>query len=185
MRSLFIHIYTTIFSLQADDFSVSEGSVTREKLTQPAAAVRDFWEFVTDQGSSANSGTSVPCLICRTQPCGDDSNELVWFSRLLRSTRHYNVARASMPRDCRFLLLTPTSAAETHEKIHCSKEQLVHRDRILQELRDIREEIFVDVRNEDSEGHSLQLRHHKSTQEFLKTGVTRSLPWMEVNQNHP
>lgn len=171
---------STRSQFKTDDVSVSDDSVTRGKLTQPAAAVRDFWEFLTYQGSSANSGASVPCLICRTQSRGDDPNELVWFSRLLRSTRHYNVARASMPRDCRFLLLTPTSSVETHEKIHFSKGQIVHRERILQELWDIREEIFVDVRDEDSEGHGLQFRHHKSTQEFLKSGVTRSLPWMEA-----
>ncbi|THD21095.1 hypothetical protein D915_008299 [Fasciola hepatica] len=159
--------------------NTTDDSDSHAKLTQPAEALRDFWEFISNQVPSTSletaSDTSVPCLICRTHSTVDGPNELVWFSRLLRNTRHYNVARASMPRDCRFVLLPTAPSPERHEETYPEKEKSAQYDRILQELQDIREEVFIQVRKENSEEHSLEVRR-----EFSQAGITRSLPWMEA-----
>uniref|UniRef100_A0A183ASQ1 AAA domain-containing protein n=1 Tax=Echinostoma caproni TaxID=27848 RepID=A0A183ASQ1_9TREM len=166
---------------QALSVNAAGDSNHRVELTPPAEAIRDLWSFISETDKATDTDNSVPCLICRAQSSPDGENELVLFSRLLRNTRHHNVARANMPRDCRFVLLPASPIKDQSENNASVESEQSDSTQVLRQLQAIREEIFIDSETEVAEKSYLKFRHYSCARDFLKAGVTRSLPWMEAS----
>ncbi|CAL8083389.1 unnamed protein product [Calicophoron daubneyi] len=162
------------------------------ELSQPSEALRDLWDFISVQDRGEDVSTnSVPCLICCTPYASSSNapNELVWLSRLLRSTRHSSVARASMLRDCRFVdvrpifpdsssLPKPRSSKHNESKENVNPGDTYSRSQAGQfkdECCYLSEELFKVDRN-----GSVRLKNFQTPGEFFRAATTRTLPWMEA-----
>ncbi|CAH8834751.1 unnamed protein product [Trichobilharzia szidati] len=85
-------------------------NVKMKKMTlyQPTQALHDLWLFLTTKPSqhgtvSSSLNNEVCCLIC--YPFDNNANtpnDILYLSRLIRSTRHSSIVRSIQPYDCYF-----------------------------------------------------------------------------------
>ncbi|OON16249.1 hypothetical protein X801_07940 [Opisthorchis viverrini] len=146
------------------------------QLCSPTEALRDLWHFVVSSNRTTKRPPSqlpVPCLISCSQTTPD---QLVYLSRLLRTTRHSSLARSSMPRDCRFLDL---SALFQRDTSGCAFEEaeLDFKTKLVDECRSVSQQLFI---SSEQGAPKLKPRNYSTIQEFLRVGKVHSLPWMEA-----
>ncbi|KAG5442361.1 hypothetical protein CSKR_200226 [Clonorchis sinensis] len=146
------------------------------QLCSPAEALRDLWHFVVSSNRTTKRSSSqlpVPCLISCSQTTPD---QLVWLSRLLRTTRHSSLARSSMPRDCRFLDLSAPLQRDT-SACAVQETELNFKTKLVDECRSVSQQLFIPA---EQGAPKLKPRNYSTTEEFLRAGKVRSLPWMEA-----
>ncbi|TGZ58659.1 hypothetical protein CRM22_009527 [Opisthorchis felineus] len=146
------------------------------QLCSPAEALRDLWHFVVSSNRTTQRPSSqlpVPCLISCSQTTPD---QLVWLSRLLRTTRHSSLARSSMPRDCRFL---DFSALLQRDTSACAVQEagLNFKTKLVDECRSVSQQLFIPA---EQGAPKLKPRNYSTLEEFLRAGKVHSLPWMEA-----
>ncbi|KAF5401293.1 hypothetical protein PHET_05234 [Paragonimus heterotremus] len=141
-----------------------------DRLYTPAETVKDLWEFITPSvGANSNNSASSPCLICCSNP--GKVNDLIWFSRLLRITRHFSSTRMLIPKDCRFVDVMHSSN-RPREMVTPDPDL---RTALIHECRTITSETFT----RDQQGY-LSLRQFSSVKDFFRKSITKNLPWMEA-----
>ncbi|CAH8438550.1 unnamed protein product [Schistosoma rodhaini] len=82
---------------------------TKVSLSQPTHALHDLWLFISttsDKNEVAVSNARTYCLICYSSNNNNNNSnnfdDIIYLSRLIRSTRHSNIVRSAQPHDCYF-----------------------------------------------------------------------------------
>lgn len=88
---------------------MNEIPLKKVSLSQPTHALHDLWLFMSTTSGKNKvviSNARTYCLICYSSNnnINNPSNfdDIIYLSRLIRSTRHSNIVRSAQPHDCYF-----------------------------------------------------------------------------------